>query len=219
MGAQNAAPTTVNSHPASANVERAVEQLREADLSQARQAFVARALRAVTEIAERAAEDALIEATGAPSDYDVLLQALSQPGVRAELKDPLALARLRGLARREQLLAAEGGVVSVEDVARQLGITRQAVEKRRRAGTLIGLATGRRGYAYPAWQFDPHTGVLVGLRDVLKALADHDPWMQAIFMLDPNDRLAGERPLDAIRSGRVEEVVEAAQLFGEHGAI
>ncbi|HMM41273.1 MAG TPA: hypothetical protein PKA95_05180 [Thermomicrobiales bacterium] len=219
MSLHNTATTSIKGRSASTNVERAVERLREAGLSRARQAFVARALRAVTDIAEKTDEDALVEATAAPSDYDVLLQVLSQPGVRAELQDPLALAKLRGLARREHLLAAEGGVLTVEDVAGLLRITRQAVEKRRRAGTLIGLATGRRGYAYPAWQFDARTGVLAGLVDVLKALGDHDPWMQAIFMLDSNDRLGGDRPLDAVRAGRIAEVVDAAALLGEHGAV
>jgi hypothetical protein len=32
-------------------------------------------------------------------------------------------------------------------------MSRQAVEKRRKAGRLIGVSLGRRGFGYPAWQF------------------------------------------------------------------
>ncbi|MCO5177111.1 MAG: hypothetical protein M9890_09110 [Thermomicrobiales bacterium] len=204
--------------PRLANIESAVERLRESRLTRTREAFAARALRAIAELAEHADESALAEATGAPTDLDVLVQILSEPRVREDLHDPLAAARLRGFARSAQVLAAEGGVLSAAAVAEALGVTRQAVEKRRRAGTLIGLTTGRRGYAYPAWQFDPQVGVLPGLPEVLKALSGHDPWTQAVFMLEVNDRLNGERPLDALRRGDVGRALDAAQLVGEHGA-
>lgn len=63
--------------------------------------------------------------------------------------DPLAAAWLRGLLARAQLLESEGGPLTVDQVARLLGISRQAVEKRRCGGKLLGLDTGKRGYLYP----------------------------------------------------------------------
>ena len=59
-------------------------------------------------------------------------------------------------------------------------ITRQAVEKRRRAGKLIALTMGRHGYRYPVWQLTK-SGVLPGFDKVLAVLASHDEWMQTAF--------------------------------------
>jgi hypothetical protein len=96
-------------------------------------------------------------------------------------------------------------------------MTRQSVAKRRKAGKLLALTVGRRGYLYPSWQFARH-GVLSGWETILRALAANDPWAQVIFMLTPSDRLGDQRPLDVLRHGRVKEVKVAASAFGEHGA-
>jgi hypothetical protein len=126
-------------------------------------------------------------------------------------------ARAAGFEARGQLLRARGGSWSVKRVAAHLGLTRQAVDQRRRANKLIGPAVGRHGYRYPMWQFSGG-GVVRGLEDVLAVLSPHDPWAQVIFMLSPSDRLDGAIPLDALREGQIEEVRNAAALFGEHGA-
>jgi hypothetical protein len=164
-------------------------------------------------------ERALGDAAGAPSDYAVLLRALEQPEALAVLRqqDLLAPARLRGLREREKLLQAEGGTVGVDEAAALLGISRQAVDKRRRAGKLIGLTLGRRGYVYPVWQFS-QGGTLPGLEEVLTELRGHDPWMQTIFLLSENTRLSGLVPLHELRHGHVDEVRRAARMLGEHGA-
>jgi len=91
--------------------------------------------------------------------------------------DPLAEARLAGLRSKTFLLQAEGGAVPVEEAAAMLGLTRQAVDRWRRAGKLIGLTMGRRGYLYPAWQFGEH-GTIPGLEETLAALDSFGPWSQ-----------------------------------------
>jgi hypothetical protein len=53
---------------------------------------------------------------------------------------------------------------------------------------------------------------------VLLALADHDEWMQNVFFINPNTRLEGRRPLDLLREGEIQEVLDAAREFGQHGA-
>src|SRR5690606_41693050 len=98
---------------------------------------------------------------------------LRPPGCHAlSLHDALPIfvgARLRGLRMRARLLAAEGGTLSSTEVADLLGITRQAVNKRRKAGRLIGLATGRRGYAYPA-RSEEHTSELQSRENLVRRL-------------------------------------------------
>ena len=182
-------------------------------------AFAARVVYAISRLVAEEDQGTLTAATGAPSDYDVLLQVLEHPAALRILDDgPLAAAKLRGLRYREQLLSAEGGTLSSQEVADILGITRQAVDKRRQAEKLIGLSTGRRGYAYPAWQFDPEHGTLPGLETVLDDLRDHDPWMQVSFMLNSSAFLEDQTPLELLRRGELNAVRRAAQAFGEQGA-
>ena len=130
---------------------------------------------------------------------------------------PLRAAWVRGLESRQRLILAEGGTFSAEQVARHLGLTRQAVDKRRRAGRLIALNTGRRGYAYPAWQFESEQ-VLAGVEAVLTDLIVRDGWIQTAFFLSGDPRLEGATPLDQLRTGNVEAVRRAARGYGEHSA-
>lgn len=203
----------------SAVLGAAIERVIEAGDRPVRVAFLARALRALAGLTSEADEQVLGEAAGAPSDYMALVRALSDPSALIVLRsdDPLIEARLRGLELRERLLRAEGGTLGAEEVARHLGLTRQAVDKRRRIGKLLALAVGRRGYAYPAWQFAAR-GILPGLEAVLTDLGVEDGWMRVSFFLSPDPRLDGATPLEALRRGEVEAVRRAARGYGEHSA-
>ena len=149
------------------------------------------------------------------ADLEELIEVLERPEVLADLRrrDPLAAARLRGLRAKKRLLEAEGGVVSGRELAQAIGITRQAVDKRRLAGKLIGIDLGKRGYAYPVWQIG-----LDGIDAVLAGLDEYDPWTQALFMLSANSWLNGETPLAMLRRGELEAVLAAARLYGEQTA-
>jgi len=201
------------------SLRAATARLLEAGKRPIHAAFLARGLNALARLAENLEESALSDAAGAQSDYAVLLSALEQPDAITTLQhdDPLARARLRGLDARARLLQAEGGPLSVDEGARFLHITRQGVDKRRRAGRLLGLRIGRRGYAYPSWQFS-EAGVLPGLEEVLRDLRDHDPWIQVGFLLNGNTRLGGASPLAELRRGHLEVVRRAARAYGEQGA-
>ncbi|HVC34329.1 MAG TPA: hypothetical protein VNL16_12535 [Chloroflexota bacterium] len=199
-------------------VEAAARALRGGE-EPTRAAFLARAFNALAQLAAALDERTLGDAAGAPSDYAVVLRALEDPAALSMLAqtDPLAAARIRGLHERARIFDAEGGTLSADEVAAVLEISRQGVDKRRRAGRLIGLTRGRRGYAYPAWQFTEH-GCLPGLEETLTALGDADSWMQATFFLTPNVRLGDEIPLNALRRGQREPVLRAARAYGEQGA-
>jgi hypothetical protein len=181
-------------------------------------ALMMRAINAVLKFADLS-EDSVVRATAAPTDLSVLLTALSSGELLNDLKsvEPLAPAFLRGIEAQRRLLDASGGTLTAEQAGSILGISRQAVEKRRKAHTLIGLTTGRHGYRYPAWQFTK-SGVLPGLEDVLKALGPHDEWMQAAFFLGNNPRLGGRTPIETLAAGGVTRVLGAAQVYEEHGA-
>jgi hypothetical protein len=149
-----------------------------------------------------------------------VLNAFERMAERVLPHEPLAKARFRGVIAMRQMLGAEGGTLSGQQVAELLGITRQGVDKRRKAGQLLAVEAPRRGYLYFAWQFTDAGEELPGLVDVLKALGEHDPWAQARFFLSGNARLRGKRPLDLLRAGarELDRVLLAAGAFAQHGA-
>lgn len=162
----------------------------------------------------------LVRAASAPSNAELLYWLFEQAALReAPEERPLLKARLRGVRARRELLEAEGGTVSSGQAAELLGVTPQAVDKRRRAGKLLALPVGR-AYLYPVWQFDERGrgGVPPGLEEVLGSFGVEDPWMRAAFFLRQNGRLDDKRPLDALRDGEIEAVKRAARAYGEHGA-
>jgi hypothetical protein len=184
-----------------------------------RAVFLARSTKALSAIADRLGPSELAEATASPTNAAVLVAGLLQPGTIGLLReqDPLGPALVRGVQRREALLAAEGGVLGVADVAKRLHMSRQAVNKRRGAGQLLAVEVGRRGFLYPGWQLTD-TGTLAGLADVLAALGEASPWAALRFFLSGSHRLSGKRPLDLLRAGKLEPVVRAAKAFDDHGA-
>jgi len=164
-------------------------------------------------------ESAIAEATAAPTDLTVLLRALSSGELLDDLvaAEPLAPAFIRGIEASRRLIDEHGGALTASQVAEALGISRQMVDKRRRAGKLLAVTTGRHGYRYPVWQLD-ESGVVPALEDVLKVLAPHDEWMQVAFFVSKDPRLANRTPLDALKAGDSDAVLDAAAVYGEHGA-
>jgi hypothetical protein len=164
-------------------------------------------------------EKAIANATEAPTDLAVLLRALSSPELLEDLKkaDPLAPAFIRGIEASRRLINDHGGALTSVQAASLLGVSRQMIDRKRQHGKLLAVSTGRHGYRYPAWQFEP-SGVLPGLEDALSVLAPFDSWMQVAFFVSPNERLQGKTPIEALKAGDLEAVLEAGAVYGEHGA-
>lgn len=182
------------------------------------ESFMTRALRAIRRLAARMDDEDARVAVAAPSDLLSLLAALDTTEALVGIdEDPFAAARLRGIQNRQRMLAMEGGVLSADQAAQELNLTRQAVDKRRKANRLLALPMGRRGFAYPAWQFG-RGGTLPGFERVMAAFDEPNPWMRAVFFLSPNPRCGEKLPIHALRRGRIDDVIRGAQAFGEHGA-
>lgn len=102
--------------------------------------------------------------------------------------------------------------LTAPQVARLLGSARQTPLTRLEADSL--LAVYDRGvWRFPAWQFDPEgpAGVVAGLPEVLRALADVDNFARLVWLTKPNPYLDKRAPIDALRSGEVERVVNEAR--------
>jgi hypothetical protein len=134
----------------------------------------------VEKLSEQASDESLAAALEAPSDFGGLARLLSDSaalGVSLETVDPLAEAVARGAEIKQELLREAGGGWSSPRVAELLGITRQAVDKRRRAGKLLALQTGQGDHVYPVCQFADGE-VLPGLDRFLAAFAGGGPWVR-----------------------------------------
>ena len=127
-------------------------------------------------------------------------------------------AELRGVGVARGLIGAEGGQLSGEEVAEQIAMTRETVNQWRRQGWILGWRRGVRNYSYPAWQFF-RGALLPGLAEVLEALEPKRLAALEItdFILSESGELGG-RPLDLLRRGAVEAVVEHAKRYGDIGA-
>ncbi|HLH17080.1 MAG TPA: hypothetical protein VKX45_07655 [Bryobacteraceae bacterium] len=180
-----------------------------------RKIFLQRSLRAIEQL-QGLEESKLAEAVQAPTDCSVLLSALKNEEALASLRatDPLAGARLRGIEAKRRLLEAEGGALTSAEAAKLLRITRQAIDKRRKEGKLLGVELGRKGFRYPAWQFG-----LSNFEPVLAALRGRDSWEQITFFLNPSPLLEDRTPLEVLQEGKrtMGDVVRAASAYGEQG--
>ena len=148
-----------------------------------------------------------------PSAKTDLVRRLS--GGRAYTPAQAAALELRAgqeaFARRRHLLT---GALTAPEAARLLGTTRQTPHDRAGKGALLAILDQGR-LLFPAWQFDPEgpNGVLAGLPDVLRAL-DVSPLGKASWLTRISPYLEGRTPLQALREGEFERVIDQARAVG-----
>lgn len=204
----------------SAPVQKAMRNLAAETQEPLKRVVTIRILDALRTALRSAQRQDLEAAAAASTNIEAVLATFGTQEVmaRAGVTHPhLFQAQARGLEMRERLLRAEGGTLTVMQVAKHFHISRQSVDRRRRQGQLLAIPIGRHGYRYPAWQLTPG-GTLPGWAEVLAVLQNRDGWSKMIFFLSPNDRLQHRTPLAALRQGQVNDVVAAAAAYGEHGA-
>jgi hypothetical protein len=134
----------------------------------------------------------------------------------AKTDNRLANAVARGITARQKLIAAEGGSLSAEEAARELGLSKTAILKRYQKGQIIAWRQERQNAArFPVWQFKDHT-VLDGLEEVLKVLnagSRLDDFGRMLFFLSNRGFLGGKRPLDCLRAGEINKVLKASEGY------
>jgi len=122
-----------------------------------------------------------------------------------------AAALVRSFQHREELLRDS---LSVAQVAKALGVSRQTPHDRARAGTLLGVLD-KGAWRFPRWQFDADgpNGVIGGLPEVLEAL-DVSPLAKVAWLTQPNRSLGSKSPLQMLEAGKVEAVLAEARAVG-----
>jgi hypothetical protein len=114
-----------------------------------------------------------------------------------------------GEVRKAELTRMAGGLYTLSEVAAILAISELLVEERRKAGELIAVRLAE-SYCYPACQFTPH-GIVTGLSEVLAMMPIRHEWIRLEWLLIPDEALGGLSPLEALRAGRLEDVIDIAR--------
>ena len=182
---------------------------RPADTTEAsllREAFQRRATEAIARATRVATPAALAEALSAPTDAGAVARLLSATVGQVDEEmtgtlDPLAAAIARGTEIKQRLVKEAGGLLTASQMGALLGgISRQAVDKRRRAGQLLAVRVGN-DWRYPAIQVDRDGTVPEGLAMVLRYMTDSGPWSILDFLMTSDSVLEGLTPLEALRRG------------------
>jgi hypothetical protein len=184
------------------------------------QAFLKRSVKMLERVSSSASSEALKSALSSPTDVGgvaSLLSDLAPLSVDLSAVDPFLEAMARGAAIKQELLTSGGGGLTSSQVSGALGITRQAVDKRRSRRALLAVPNGSGDYVYPACQFTSD-GVITGLEEVLRAFQIQSPWTQLSVLLASVPALGGKTILETLRSGAIERATAIAASFGEQAA-
>src|SRR5687768_988849 len=123
----------------------------------------------------------------------------------------------RGATVKRELLKSACGALTSSQVANALGITRQAVDKRRSRRALLAVPSGSGDYLYPACQFRS-SGVVPGLDEILKAFQLENSWTQLSALLAPSPSLEGRSVLEALEAGEIQKARSVVASLGEQAA-
>lgn len=133
--------------------------------------------------------------------------------------DARSRAILRGVKMAEEDLRASGGAYDLAEVQSLMhGISRQAIDKKVREGSLLAVPGPGNRRSYPTAQFLDDGSVIGGLKELRDVLPTKSPWAILNFLVNPEPRLNGRKPIELLRSGDVETVLDAARRVGIQGA-
>jgi hypothetical protein len=141
--------------------------------------------------------------------------------IPAENQEALERAHARATLAKVDLLK-RADMLTGAQLAERLGLTRATVDKRRTEGKLLALDFGtKRGFRYPSWQGDlvQDADARATFEQVLRSLEEEGVWSRYRFFTQPAPALGGVSPTEALRAGRGEEVLRAAEIWaaGEQG--
>jgi hypothetical protein len=183
-----------------------------------RELFSRRLHEVIDHLAQTADKATVEEALGMADAFSglvVALQSMAAPKAAA-VRDPLAAARVRGLAARERLINRAGGLLRVGEAAERLGVSTQAVNGRRSRKTILAIPMPNGEWVYPACQIAEY-GLVPGIEAFVRAFQDADPWTRLAVLLAPSDRYDGKSALELLIEGKVAEARSIAATYGGRG--
>ncbi len=166
---------------------------------------------ALTALAERLMASAEHTETGKDAQF------AQRIGVRKYPKEERMALEIASLMHyfeyRKRLLA---NALSAARVAEMLGTSRQTPHDRVKSGLILGILDNN-VWKFPEWQFDPEgpNGLVTGLPEVLTALRC-GTFAKISWLATANAIFDGLPPIEALKMGRIDEVVHEAEAVGVH---
>jgi hypothetical protein len=139
------------------------------------------------------------------SEAEVESAASSQ----GDLERALESARQRGRARVADILNGDD-MLSADEFAALLGTSRVTVNTKRQNRQVLALEGAKRGFRFPDWQVGEDGKPFAILPKLFDRLGDN-PWVVYRFLVQHHPELGGLTGRDALRRGKVAEVIEAAE--------
>lgn len=130
------------------------------------------------------------------------------PEPKDDLDDALEAAKQRGAARVAEILKGPE-MLSADEFAREIGATRETVNRKRKRHEVLGLEGAKRGVRFPKWQIGEDGELIRGLPQLFEALNGH-PWSVYRFLLQENNSLDGRTGLEALRNGMLDQAISVA---------
>jgi hypothetical protein len=167
--------------------------------------------------------------SGRASGFTVMVDAAGNPefapmqqgdppttatAVDSRLEAALQAARERGRLRSAQILNQDD-MLTAEEFAERLGVSRMTVNARRQKHELLGLDGAKRGFRFPAWQVDDDGKAFDVLPKLFDLLGDN-PWGVYRFLTQRHAALEGLSAKDALNRGQTMQVLQAAESLA-HG--
>lgn len=105
--------------------------------------------------------------------------------------------------------------ISVDEASELVRRSRQNLERLLKNHKALALRVGKQ-WRYPKWQFDIDQpgGIVPGIAGVLQKL-HLSPFGVALWLTMACSHLQGQRPIDLLRKGRVEDVLTVAEALGD----
>lgn len=133
--------------------------------------------------------------------------------------DARSRAMLEGIRIAQEDLRDAGGAYDLDQVRTLMrGVSRQAIDKRVQDGSLLAVPGPSNRLSYAAIQLNRDGTVVPGLKALRDALQTTNSWAVLSFLAHPDARLGDRKPIELLRSGQLELVLEAARRHGEQGA-
>jgi hypothetical protein len=147
-------------------------------------------------------------------------KANSDPAIDKQAFEPDARSRalLRGVKIAQEDLRASGGAYDLQAVRTLMrGVSRQRIDKQVQDGSLLAVPGPSNRRYFPTVQFQTDGTVVKGLKAVHEALPTRNPWAVLNFLVQPDVRLHGRKPIELLKAGEIGDVVDAARSMGQQG--
>jgi len=183
-----------------------------------------RLLRSMTDKVFNMKETELMNLLVHGNDDEVLMDTFTHTLLESDSMSAKMKTQLLGIQAKKEWLEQRGGSIGLNEAAEMLNVSRETLNKYRKELKVLTVQTGSR-WKYPVWQFEGGK-VVPGLAEVLKNLNESgkDSWSMLRFLINENTYLENNFPenssvpIDVLREGHLDRVLQAAELYMTHSA-